>query len=108
MGINLIEINTARYTEEFGQASAASELDLIRQMTAAASERSMVVAAGHGLNLENLPQLLEIPRIEELNIGHSIVARSVFVGLGAAVKELLALMPADAPPHPTRGAADGD
>lgn len=50
------------------------------------------VNAGHGLNYENLPLLYEVPQLVELNIGHSIVSRAVTVGLGEAVKEMLALM----------------
>ena len=50
------------------------------------------VNAGHGLNYENLPALCRVPHLVELNIGHSIVSRAVFVGLETAVKEMLALM----------------
>ena len=50
------------------------------------------VNAGHGLNLENLPALFRVPHLVELNIGHSIVSRAVFVGMEKAVKEMLALM----------------
>ena len=50
------------------------------------------VNAGHGLNLKNLPLLFRVPHLVELNIGHSIVSRAVFVGMETAVKEMLALM----------------
>ena len=50
------------------------------------------VNAGHGLNYENLTPFLAVPHLSELNIGHSIVARSVFVGFKAAVREMKALM----------------
>ena len=50
------------------------------------------VNAGHGLNYENLPALFRVPHLIELNIGHSIVSRSVFIGLEAAVKEMLRAM----------------
>ena len=50
----------------------------------------MSVFAGHGLNNENVVAIASIPEIEELNIGHSIVAESVFVGIGQAVKNMLA------------------
>ena len=48
--------------------------------------------AGHGLNYENLPTLLGVPHLVELNIGHSIVARAIFVGIDAAVRDLLAII----------------
>ena len=50
------------------------------------------VNAGHGLNYENLPLLLRVPHLVELNIGHSIISRAVMVGLENAVKEMLVLM----------------
>jgi pyridoxine 5-phosphate synthase len=50
------------------------------------------VNAGHGLNYENLPVLLQVPHLVELNIGHSIVSRAVSVGLDQAVRDMLALM----------------
>jgi pyridoxine 5-phosphate synthase len=50
------------------------------------------VNAGHGLNYQNLPLIHRIPHLVELNIGHSIVSRAVVAGLGAAVKEMLALV----------------
>ena len=48
--------------------------------------------AGHGLNYENLPVLFQVPYLEELNIGHSIVSRAVRAGMKVAVEEMLALM----------------
>ena len=50
------------------------------------------VNAGHGIHLQNMAAILRIPRLDTLNIGHSIVARAVFVGLENAVKEILAAM----------------
>jgi len=50
------------------------------------------VNAGHGLNYENLHLLNQVPHLVELNIGHSIVSRATFAGLGSAVSEMLALM----------------
>jgi pyridoxine 5-phosphate synthase len=50
------------------------------------------VNAGHGLNYANLPALHRVPHLVELNIGHSIISRAVFVGMENAVREMLALM----------------
>ena len=57
-----------------------------------ASHRNLRIAAGHGLHYSNVQRIAEIREIEELNIGHSIVARSVFVGLDQAVREMIALI----------------
>jgi pyridoxine 5-phosphate synthase len=57
-----------------------------------AASLGLRVNAGHGLNYINLPALHAVPHLVELNIGHSIVSRAVFTGLGAAVKDMLALM----------------
>lgn len=89
LGVRLIEINTARFSEEFGMQGEAAELELIAKAAERASAAGMVVAAGHGLTTANLSHLLEVAEIEELNIGHSIVSRSVFVGLKTAIHEIL-------------------
>ena len=70
------------------------ELELIRLVSGAklAHALGLKVNAGHGLNYENLPALWRVPHLVELNIGHSIVSRAVFVGLKQAVQEMLALM----------------
>ena len=71
-----------------------SRVEISRLISAAkqARELGLKVNAGHGLNYENLNALFEVPNLVELNIGHSIVGRSVFVGLENAVKEMLGLM----------------
>jgi pyridoxine 5-phosphate synthase len=50
------------------------------------------INAGHGLTMKNLPDLWPVPHLAELNIGHHIVSRAVFIGLQAAVREMLAVM----------------
>jgi len=50
------------------------------------------VFAGHGLNYQNVKEIVELPYIEELNIGHSIISRAVFVGIKEAVREMAELM----------------
>lgn len=89
VGVRLIEINTAKFSETWGTSESAGEVARIARAAERAAAAGMVVAAGHGLNTENLPDLLEVDEIEELNIGHSIVARSVFVGLKTAIHEIL-------------------
>jgi len=57
-----------------------------------ASRHHLRIAAGHGLNYVNVRRIVEIKEIEELNIGHSIIARAVLVGLDRAVREMIALL----------------
>ena len=68
---------------------------MIERLTAAAKEgRHLQVNAGHGINYQNIVQILTIPHLTELNIGHSIIARSTRIGLTAAVQEMKNLMAA--------------
>lgn len=88
-GVDMIELNTARYAEHGG----ADELARLAEATALGRSLGMAVAAGHGLTHHNLGALVEAaPTIEEYNIGHSIVGRAVFVGLEAAVRDILRLL----------------
>ena len=67
-------------------------LERIIKGTEYAASKSLVVNAGHGLNLDNVAAIAAIPQIHELNIGHSIIAESVFVGLEQAVKDMKAAL----------------
>jgi pyridoxine 5-phosphate synthase len=86
------EINTDAYTRAQDAAQTAEELARMAEMAAAGHERGLRVYAGHGLRSDNVGPVAAISHIEELNIGHSIIARSVLVGLDAAVREMLAAM----------------
>jgi pyridoxine 5-phosphate synthase len=89
-----VELHTGQYCENFNNI-ARREQELQKLQTAArlAHEAGLQVNAGHGLNYVNLPLLLQrVPFLEELNIGHSIISRAVFVGIETAVKEMLNLM----------------
>lgn len=92
-GSEFIELHTGQFAEHF-QDPAKCEVELQRLIDGAkqAHALGLKVNAGHGLNYENLATLQRVPHLVELNIGHSIVSRAVFVGLPAAVKEMLALM----------------
>jgi len=68
------------------------ELRNLRLLSCDAMERGLRVAAGHGLNMENVKDIVEIETIEELNIGQSIVARSVYVGLEQAILDMKAML----------------
>jgi len=87
-GIDMIELNTAKYAEE-----GPKEIERIIDAGQAAMHLDIEVAAGHGLTHHNLPLLVEeVPEIMEYNIGHSIIGRAVFVGLDTAVRDLCAMI----------------
>ena len=88
IGVPHIEIHTGRYCDATDDRVRALELTLIRNFAQAAHSAGIEVHAGHGLTVDNVGPIAAIPEIVELNIGHSIIARSVFVGLPAAVAEM--------------------
>jgi pyridoxine 5-phosphate synthase len=92
-GAQFIELHTGTFAEQFNE-EAGRESQLTRLINAArqAHELGLKVNAGHGLNYENLKTLHRVPHLVELNIGHSIVSRSLFIGLAEAVREMLHLM----------------
>lgn len=90
-GVDMIEINTAKYAE-----GDLEDINRIRLAAQKAESLGLTVAAGHGLTHHNLGLLVrEVPEIIEYNIGHSIVARSVFVGWETAVRDILNIINAD-------------
>lgn len=90
VGAESIEINTGMYTELKDKAEVQKELEKIRTAARHASELSLGVFAGHGLTDENVIAIASIPEIEELNIGHSLVSRSIYYGLEQAIKNMRA------------------
>ena len=86
-----VEIHTGAYANATG-AEKAEELQKIKDTAIAIQHLGMRAHAGHGLDYHNVVAVAAIPEIEELNIGHSILARAVFVGLGVAVRDMLRLM----------------
>ncbi len=89
LGIPAVEINTGRYAESEG---GEKELFAIEKAARLASKLGLKVLAGHGLNYWNVKDIVAIEEIEELNIGHAIVSRAVFVGLKEAVAQMKALL----------------
>ncbi|MCU1245738.1 MAG: pyridoxine 5'-phosphate synthase [Acidobacteria bacterium] len=92
LGTPKIEINTGRYSEAWKSGGWQAELDKVATAARAAKKMGMTVLAGHGLTYRNIDGIATIPEIEELNIGHSIVARAALAGLDAAVREMIALI----------------
>lgn len=87
-----IELHTGRYCEARNERERARELSRIVDAAKAAAKLGMSVAAGHGLNYDNVQPIARIREIDELNIGHAIVGRAVLVGFERAVREMLELM----------------
>ncbi len=92
LGIKTIELHTGRYAQSFLRKQGEDELKRIDEMSQFALERGLSVSAGHGLNYHNVQPIARIKKIIELNIGHAIIARAVFVGLKNAVREMLELI----------------
>lgn len=93
-GAPVIELHTGRYADARGSGSRRRELERVRAAAEYAAGRGLLVNAGHGLNYDNVGPIAAISRIGELNIGHAIVARAVFVGIAQAVREMKALIDA--------------
>ncbi len=91
LGAPYVELHTGRYCDLAG-AAAAAELDRLVEGGRIGAALGLRVNAGHGINLANLPGILEIPNLDTLNIGHSLVCQAVFTGLGPAVREMRAGM----------------
>jgi pyridoxine 5-phosphate synthase len=89
VGATVVELHTGAYANATTPADIEHELDRIRLGAALAASRGLHVNGGHGLTLENVGPVAAIDVMEELNIGHSIVARAVFVGMEAATREML-------------------
>ena len=90
-GAPVIELHTGRYAEA-PAGERARELEKLGWAAEYATGRGLHVNAGHGLNYENVRAVARLPGIRELNIGHAIVARAVFVGLPQAVREMKTLI----------------
>jgi pyridoxine 5-phosphate synthase len=97
-GADFIEIHTGTYCNAVNKYDIDKEIDRIYSAANHAIKTGIRINAGHGLNYTNIQPVLKTPGLEELNIGHSIISRSVFTGLGSAVREMLKLMGRDLRP----------
>jgi len=91
IGAPVVELHTGHYANLTGE-DQAEELAMIRDGAKRAADLGLIVHAGHGLTVANTPAIVAIPEIEELNIGHAIVADAVFKGLKQAVIDFKAVM----------------
>ena len=95
LGADRIELHTGRYCEAPNAKERARELTRVVDAARAGGKLGLGVAAGHGLNYDNVQGIARIDEIDELNIGHAIIARAVLVGMDRAVRDMLALMRGD-------------
>jgi pyridoxine 5-phosphate synthase len=89
LGADAVELHTGRYAHAPGSGPA---LDTLRDAAALGASLGLAVHAGHGLTTQNVGPVAAIQEIEELNIGHHVISRAIFVGLDTAVRELRAAM----------------
>ena len=92
MGAPVIEIHTGRYADAETEVTKQKELKRVKEAAAHALSLGLIVNAGHGLHYHNVNLIAEIPGIEELNIGHAIVAHALFVGWDNAIREMKLLL----------------
>lgn len=91
-GAQYIELHTGCYSEAFGTENEEKEFLKLKESAKLANELGLKVNAGHGLTYANVHRMHQIPELVELNIGHNIIAKSVFCGLETAVREMKKLI----------------
>jgi len=91
-GAPVVEIHTGGFADAQPPGERARELDRLAAAAATAHAAGLQVNAGHGLNYQNVRSVAAIPQVRELNIGHAIISRALFTGLGAAVAQMKRLM----------------
>jgi pyridoxine 5-phosphate synthase len=90
-GVQAVELHTGQYAETRGQEQA-EQLERLRRASELVLELGLKLHAGHGLTYQNVRPVARIPGMHELNIGHSIVSRSILVGFEKAVREMKYLL----------------
>lgn len=93
LGADAIELHTGTYANATDDSLRKVELERLKKGAELIHEAGMTVNAGHGLNLDNLPLLIqEVPHMSEISIGHALISKSIYWGLEKTVKEYLKLM----------------
>lgn len=92
LGADIIEIHTGAYSNSKNNAIQEKELKKVIATAKKGKELGLGVNAGHGLHYHNIKQIVSIKDIDELSIGHSIIARAVFTGLNRAIRDMIALI----------------
>ena len=91
-GAPVVELHTGHYADAVRPSDRQRELERLRGAAEAAHGMGLTVNAGHGLNYHNVMEICRIPQFHELNIGHAIIARALFSGLGLAVRDMKSIM----------------
>lgn len=84
-----VELHTGAYANAYYDDGRQRELESLVNASEYAHSLGLVVNAGHGINYQNITEIVQIPHLHELNIGHSIISRALFVGIEQAVREML-------------------
>ena len=93
LGVEAVELHTGTYANAEDKSSQRDELERLIQGAELIHEAGMIVNAGHGLNLENLPLLVsEVPHLQDISIGHALISKSIYWGLERTVKEYLGIL----------------
>ncbi len=92
IGADIVEFNTGKFSEADNIFQRKKRQNKIKEAARYAKKKALFVAAGHGLDYDNVKEIVKIKEIEELNIGHSIICRSLFVGIVSAVEEMIDLI----------------
>ncbi len=92
VGADAVELHTGRYADARDAAARVAALAAVREAADRAATAGRIVNAGHGLTLDNVGPIAALAPMQELNIGHSLVARAIFVGLETATREMKARM----------------
>ncbi len=92
LDVPVVEIHTGAYADAVTEEERVREYQRVARAVEIASELGLQVNAGHGLNYQNVKAIAALPEVQELNIGHAVVARAVFTGMEEAVREMKRLM----------------
>jgi pyridoxine 5-phosphate synthase len=92
LGVEMVELHTGKLANAFTEKFEKQEIENLQAAARCAFELELQVNAGHGINYTNIALVKKVPHLTELNIGHSIVSRAMFVGLENAVREMLVAM----------------
>lgn len=92
LGVEIIEINSGCFSQQETKTKRKKELERIKKAALFAEAENFFVAVGHGLDYDNINEIKQVSQIKEFNIGHSIICESIFIGIDAAVREMLRLI----------------
>jgi pyridoxine 5-phosphate synthase len=92
LGSPWVELHTGAYANAYFHAGRKDEFEILRQGAERAHALGLTVNAGHGINYTNIAEIALLPHLHELNIGHSIISRALFKGVGSAIEEMKAFL----------------